>query len=57
MDKNDTNWIKIGEGTSARDLRTEVKKLKLAWPDRWEFVVRPTKSDGDQGYGLYLRHR
>ncbi|GMV43550.1 MAG: hypothetical protein AMXMBFR64_52660 [Myxococcales bacterium] len=57
MDKNNQSWIKIGESTNPRELRTEVKKLKLAWPDRWEFTVRPASDERDRSYGLYLRHR
>jgi hypothetical protein len=57
MTKTESSWIKVGRNADARALREEVKKLKLAWPDRWEFRVLPRKSQDDRSYDLYLRHR
>lgn len=57
MNKPESTWIKIGQAENARSLRNEAKKLKRAWPDRWEFMVLPTKADAEPSFDLYLRHR
>lgn len=57
MNKPETTWIKIGQASNARTLRKEARKLELAWPDRWDFMVLPAKSETERTFDLYLRHR
>lgn len=57
MNKPETDWIKIGQNSDTRSLREEIKKLRIAWPGRWDYLVVPCKTQSARDYELYLRHR